>query len=73
LTDDELGLADREDNDGGGYMIEFVVYLLHPDWAAEAATTGQQCLFNMAEYVNPDAPERSVASFRFQADMEGAG
>jgi hypothetical protein len=72
LTDDELGLADQEDNDGGGYMVEFVVYRFHPDWGTEKATTGQLFLFNMAEYERPVELERPIASFQFQADMQGA-
>src|SRR6266498_1503338 len=72
LSDDWLGLADREDADGGGYVVEFVVYRLHPDWADETATSRQPFLFNMAEFERPVAPEKPVASFQFQADMEGA-
>jgi hypothetical protein len=71
LTDDRLGLASREDTDGGGYLVEFVVYRVNVDWEEEVAT-GQRFLFNMAEFERPIEPENPIASFQFQADMEGA-
>jgi hypothetical protein len=72
LTDDELGLADREDIDGGGYVVEFVVYRVNVDWEEKTANSGQQFLFNMAEFQRPVELEIPVASFQFQANMEGA-
>jgi hypothetical protein len=71
LTDDRLGLAGEEGVDGGGYLVEFVVYRVGPDWRTEAAR-GQGFLFDMAEFLPPVASEDAVASFQFQADMEGA-
>lgn len=71
LTDGSLGLAGRQDTDGGGYVVGFVVYRAAVDWRAEAAA-GQRFLFDMAEFerfVESDGP---VASFQFQAGMEGA-
>src|SRR5262249_25522727 len=47
-------------------------YRLHPDWADETATSRQPFLFDVAEFERPVAPEKPVASFQFQADMEGA-
>jgi hypothetical protein len=72
LTDDELGLAEREDTDGGGYVVEFVMYRVSIDWAEEAASSGQRFLFNVAEFQRPVELEIPIASFQFQADMEGA-
>jgi hypothetical protein len=72
LMDDRLGLADREDTDGGGYLIEFVVYRSNTDWADKTANSEQGFLFNMAEFQRPLEPEYPIASFQFQADMEGA-
>lgn len=71
LTDDQLGLASLEHVDGGGYVIEFVVHRVGVDWQAEAAA-GQRFLFNMAEFQRPLESEGAIASFQFQADMEGA-
>jgi hypothetical protein len=71
LTGDWLGLAGRQDTDGGGYVVRFVVYRVNVDWRDEAAT-GQRFLFNMAEFQRPVEPGIPVASFQFQADMEGA-
>src|SRR5262245_10899884 len=31
LTDDGLSLADEEHSDGGGYMVEFVVYRVYTE------------------------------------------
>jgi hypothetical protein len=73
LTDDRLGLADREDTDGGGYVVRFVVYRSNVDWKDETAHSGQRFLFNMAEFQRPVELEIPIASFQFQADMEGAG
>jgi hypothetical protein len=72
LTDGRLGFAGRHDSDGGGYMVEFVVYLLHPDWVPQTGPSVQLFLFNMAEFERPVDPEKPVASFQFQADMQGA-
>jgi hypothetical protein len=71
LTDDRLGLASRCDTDGGGYVVDFVVYRVHVAWEDEAAL-GQRFLFNMEEFQRPVEPEHPIASFQFQADMEGA-
>src|SRR5262245_37518111 len=70
LTDIYLGLDDREDTDGGGYVNEFVVYRAYIGPAADPA---QQFLFNLAEFERPAEPEHPITSFQFQADMEGAG
>jgi hypothetical protein len=67
LTDDRLGLAGVEDADGGGYMVEFVVYRL-----PAAPDPMQPLLFNMDEVDSDVVPDSPVASFQFQADMEGA-
>jgi hypothetical protein len=72
LADDELGLADREDSDGGGYLVEFVVYRVNVDAEDETARSGQLFLFNMAQFQCPVEPETPIASFQFQASMEGA-
>jgi hypothetical protein len=72
LTGDRLGLASRENTDGGGYVVGFVVHGVHPDWWAEAAR-GQRFLFDMAQFQPAVEPADPVASFQFQADMEGAG
>src|SRR5262249_29287664 len=69
LTDDRLSLADVEDIDGGGYAIEFVVYM-EPE--NRKATLAQPLLFNMDELSVYVEPEKPVATFQFQADMEGA-
>jgi hypothetical protein len=69
LTNDQLGLASREDTDGGGYVVDFVVYRVSVGW--EEAATGERFLFNMAEFECPAEPE-PIASFQFQAGMEGA-
>jgi hypothetical protein len=71
LTEDRLGLAGPEDIDGGGFVVEFVVYRARVSWEGEAAT-GQRFLFDMAEFQRPVEPERPIASFQFRADMEGA-
>src|SRR5947208_2044149 len=72
LTDDRLGLASVENVDGGGYVVEFVVYLIPADPATQKATIVQPLLFNMDELGVDVEPERAVASFQFQAGMEGA-
>jgi hypothetical protein len=72
LTDNRLGLADMEDNDGGGYMVEFVVYLVYAELENKKATFVQPLLFNMVELGVHVEPEKPVASCQFQADMEGA-
>jgi hypothetical protein len=71
LMEGRLGLASQEDTDGGGYVVEFVVYRVNVGWEGEAAS-GQRFLFNMAEFQRPVEPENPIASFQFQADMEGA-
>jgi hypothetical protein len=71
LTGDRLGLAGVADVDGGGYMVEFVVYRIPARPEDRKATFMEPLLFNMDEvYVNIE-PERPVASFQFQAGMEG--
>jgi hypothetical protein len=69
LTNDSLGLAGEEHNDGGGYVIEFVVYRVHAEPENNNAPFVQLLLFDPGECIEPDLP---VASFQFQADMEGA-
>ena len=64
-------MTSREDTDGGGYVVEFVVYRGNVDWEDEAAA-GQRFLFNLAEFQRPVEPEHPIARFQFQADMEGA-
>lgn len=70
LTDDALGLEGTEDNDGGGYEVEFVVYF-EPEY--RKVNSEQLLLFNMDDFDGYVEPERTVAAFRFQADMGGAG
>ncbi len=72
LTDDGLGLAGVEHNDGGGYVIEFVVYRIYSEWEDPQATFVQPLLFDVAELGVDVEPEKPVASFQFQATMEGA-
>jgi hypothetical protein len=72
LTDGRLGLAGAEDADGGGYMVEFVVYVVPAAPASQRARSVQQLLFDMGESGVSAEPERPVASFQFQADMEAA-
>jgi hypothetical protein len=72
LTDGRLGLASEEHTDGGGYVVEFVVYLAAIDPAQQRALLEQPLLFNLEELGVFVEPERLVASFQFQADMEGA-
>jgi hypothetical protein len=74
LTDGCLGLADREDADGGGYVVEFVVYRVYAPTYRKSASV-QRLLFDVAKpgvYVESEKPDKPVASFQFQADMEGA-
>jgi hypothetical protein len=65
LTGDDLG--GKEDNDGGGYMIEFVVYL-----EPEKPVPGQiqKMLPFVPEFIVSGEP-KPVAAFQFEADMEG--
>src|SRR2546421_2112640 len=49
-----------------------VVYLLPPTPPNQQGPFVQQLLFNIDEFVVSVEPERSIASFQFQADMEGA-
>ena len=72
LTDNRLGLAEREDTDGGGYMVELVVYRVDAELKNRTATSEQPFLFNMAEFERPVEPEIAVASFQFQVNMQGA-
>jgi hypothetical protein len=72
LTDGALGLASEEFNDGGGYMVEFVVYLVHIEPEKTRAPFVQPLLFDMEELGVYIEPEKPVASFQFQGDMEGA-
>jgi hypothetical protein len=72
LTDGYLGLAGEEHVDGGGYVIEFVTYLLPAEPEDKNATVVQPWLFDPDEWGVYPEPEKPVASFQFQAEMEGA-
>jgi hypothetical protein len=72
LTDGALGLAGEEHTDGGGYLVEFVVYLIPADPARQRGAPVQRLLFNVEEFGDHVEPERPVASFQFQANGEGA-
>jgi hypothetical protein len=67
LTDNWLGLGAEEDNDGGGYLVEFVVYL-EPEKPIPGQT--QKMLPFVPEFIVSVEP-KLVAAFQFQADMEG--
>jgi hypothetical protein len=68
LTDDGLGVFGEEHNDGGGFMVEFVVYLL-----PKSPDPRQLLLFDLEQSEVPLVPERPVASFQFQGAMDGVG
>jgi hypothetical protein len=67
LTEDRLGLAEEEHVDGGGYMIEFVVYRI------PTGPDPQQLLMFGLEQSDLSIEDLPVAAFQFQADMTGAG
>jgi hypothetical protein len=68
LTDDMLGVDGEESTDGGGYVIEFLVYR-EPNRTKPAVM--QPLLFDMEELGVHIEPERPVASLQLQADMQG--
>jgi hypothetical protein len=65
-------VAGKEYNDGGGYMVEFVVYAVHVEPEKPKANFVQPLLFDMAALGVHIEPDKPVASFQFQADMQGA-
>jgi hypothetical protein len=73
LTEDGLGLADAEDVDGGGYVVEFVVYRLPAQPLNPKPGSVQRPLFEDYELDRFIEPERPVASFQLQGYTEGVG
>ncbi len=72
LTDNQLGLAGIEHNDGGGYVVDFVVYRVSVSPAGKNVCFFQQSLFEPGDVYTDEGVGYPVASFQFQADMEGA-
>jgi hypothetical protein len=73
LTDDALGLAGEEHNDGGGYVVEFAVYRASTRPDNPKSPVVQPLLFDMAALGVHFEPVYPVASFQLQAEMEGIG
>jgi hypothetical protein len=65
-------VAGKEYNDGGGYLVEFVAYEVYVEPEKPKGAFVQPLLFDtdaLGIHIEPDKP---VASFQFQADMQGA-
>src|SRR5262249_36123026 len=69
---DRLGVGGVEHVDGGGYVVEFVVYRTYVERENTNPGFVQRLLFDPAELAFCVEPEEPITSFQFQADMEGA-
>jgi hypothetical protein len=71
LTDNCPWMGGKDYVDGGGFAIDFVAYLtfIEPDYSK--APFVQPLLFDMKALGLHVEPDRPVASFQFQGDMQG--
>ena len=73
LTDGRLGLADVEDNDGGGYMVEFVVYPIGVNPASPEATSVQPLLFDLGGWAFTPSPSGRALPLSFKQIWKASG
>src|SRR5262245_19079012 len=72
LTENQLGVGGTLADDGSDFVIDFVAYAIPADPTSSKAKPSQPLLFDLDELDVRVEPDRPVASFQFQAGMEGA-